>query len=91
VSRAEAVIDSIIERYTSPFFHEVTDMTPAQSDYSTQPQMMRTIDNVPEWESTSSSSSSSYRTLFQLVADAVEHEIAKATTSDDELMNLETM
>ena len=90
-SRAEAVIDSIIHRFTSPFFHEVTDMTPAQSDFSTQPLMMRTIDRVPEWESTSSSSPSSYRTLFQLVADAVEHEVPKAMTSDDELMNLDTM
>jgi hypothetical protein len=88
--RAEAVIDSIIQRFTSPFFHEITDMTPAQSDFSTQPLMMRTIENVPEWESTSSSSPSSYRTLFQLVADAVEHEVA-AATSDDELMNLDTM
>ena len=88
MGRAEAIVDGIIADFASPSFTEVTDQTPVNSDFEKQSIIVRTLDHVPEGESTEYTPD--YKTLFQLLTDSAEAEIELAT-NDNGLMNLHTL
>ena len=52
------------------------------------PILIRTLDHIPEWESTEFAPE--YKTLFQILTDSVDDEI-NAANDESELMNLHTL